>query len=487
MSLPAWKRARLSLGGALGPLAPGMPQPLASQIERDEKAGYTPHADHVYFDVSVPGNKSTVAPFNTPSVLAKYDETFQLPLLSRCDDYRLIITRFKLPTAYIPLFNYDGLSVVSIQVGAGSPAINTNNGIFSSTVTIASPADPTQPTMVWYVRDFVVAVNAAIRTAYNAAVTAGFGGSPGLPPHLSYDGSTGLFSIQYEQTWWSPEADTGVNAGATAKLFFNAPLFETFFDSFRGNYSSGVYPANLDVQVLLQPTGPLPGIAGPQIVCQTGGLTSNGANPSVCTWSNAPVQHGLSVNGAGMNQVVTISGASPAGFNGNFLVTSVTNANTFTYTAAGVVAAGAATGSPTMVAQPRGSQIPGQYNTCTQETPSVASWDQFVNLRFVTNSVPVRQEWVPSSTSGSGASLAGTRLIMTDFDPSFSDQIDTRNYIQYFPTGEFRRIDLVSTEALRRFDVQAFWVDRLQNENPIYVPNDDVFTLKVLFESRHQS
>jgi hypothetical protein len=277
----------------------------------------------------------------------------------------------------------------------------------------------------------------------------------------------------------------GVNAGATASLYMNFSLFESYFDSFRCTYSQVPYPANQDVKVHLNEPQADPSVAGPLIVCQVGGLTSNGANPSVCTWSNPPVQHGLSqfiAPGNGVNDVVIISGASPAGFNGIFRVTSITNANTFTYTANGVVTAGAATGAPSMVALPRGSQIPGQFNSTVQETTSVASWDQFVSLRLVSNLVPVRQEWMPTMNASSAS--VGVRAIVTDFAPIFSDQIDTRNYLQFFVQGEYRRIDLVSSEPLRAFDLQAFWVDRLGVEHPIYIPNGESLDIKIVFERK---
>ena len=468
-------------GGAEFPLEPA---PLSQQLPKDEKQHYVPRGEHIYYNLQIFGRPSLAAdPFNPSAsepVLAQKLETYPQPLLQKADDWCLSVIRFKIPTSYIPIFNYDGSGIVNIVVGAGSAGA----GSYAANVTL-TPADATQPAAVFYVRDFVAAVNSTIRTAYNAAVVAGFGGSPGLPPFISYDGTTGLMTISYEQTWWSPDGDAGVNAGATASLFMNFPLFESYFDSFRCLYSQAPYTVNQDVKVLLYQPQFEPSAAGPLIVCQSGGLTSNGANPSVCTWSNAPVQHGLArfiSPGNGVNDIVIISGASPAGFNGVFRVTSITNATSFTYTAAGVVAAGAATGTPSMVALPRGSQIPAQFNSITQETPSVASWDQFVSLRLVTTLVPVRQEWLP--TVGSNGSNLGTRAVITDFNPTFSDQVDTRNYLQYFPQGEYRRIDLTSSEPLRSFDIQALWVDRLGQEHAIYIPDGESMDIKILFERK---
>lgn len=453
--------------------------PELAAIAQEEKKNYVPKGQRFYFNCWVTGNSSLAADAaqQTQPTIARFDATFPQPLVEKADDWSLSVVRFKVPTSYIPLFFYQPNScIVTIVVMGGAGA-----GAYSATVNAGGVADPSQPTAVYFVQEFVDAVNTAIASAYAAAILAGAGGTPNFAPFVSYNGSTGLMTIDYEQGRWFPDAAGGFNVPNIFQLFFNFNLYEGYFDSFEGVYNQQPYPANQDVLIVLKQPGPQPAAASPQIVCQAGGLTSDGANPSVLTWTNSPVQHGLSANGSGVNNMVVISGASPNSYNGIYRVLSTPDAYTFTYQTGAQIVATPATGTPTMVALPRGSQIPGQRNSITQETPSVASWDQFVNLRFITQAIPVRDESLPSASS-SGAAVLNARKILTDFNPTFSDQIDTRNYIQFFPQGEFRRIDLTNSQPIVRVDITALWVDRSGVEHTVYIPDNETMDIKLLFE-----
>lgn len=495
MGIPPFKRSRVTAADEMhAAMSPSLVMPgqaptydlleherRLARIAAEEKTGYVPKGEHVYLDIQVAGAAVTSSADNpNPNMrptIALSDETYQIPLLDKCSDWTMIVLRFRVPTSYIPLFTYvPGSCVVSIVVPPTAPGA----GRYPATVAPVFATDPLNPNAIYFVEQFLSAVNVAISTAYVNARTAGFPGSPGMQPYISYNSSTGLMSINYEQTWWSPDADNGVNAGNTAALWFNFPLYETFFDSFPGVES--LNPANnLDVQVLLQQSAAPPLVSGPQIVCAAGGLTSVG---TLCTWNNPPVQHGLSPNFPafiGLNQFVVISGCTQLAYNGVFAVNTVINAYSFTYIAAAIPAASPATGAPTMVGLPRGSQIPGQYNQITQETPCISSWDQFVGLRLVSDAIPVRPEWLPPV----GGTQVGGRQVVTDFEVLVGDQLDTRQYLQFVSQGEFRRCDLISAEPLRRVDIKAVWVDRLGRENTIYIPDGETMTIKILFERVH--
>ena len=447
-----------------------------SEIAGEEKKGYVPSGDHVYLNILVTGNNThnlIVADPTLKPTLAKSDITYQSPLLENCSEWTFSVIRLRVPTAYIPLFQYvPGSCVVSIVTGGNT---------FASNVTpLAVDSLTTDANAIYSIEQFVFAVNSALATAYQQAINGGFGGSPGMGPYISYNAATELMTISFEQTWWSPDGDLGFNAGNTAKLFFNNVLYESFFDSFQGVYTT--LGNNLDVNILLYQNTQPPAAAGPQIQCQTGGLTAVGA---VCTWTNSPVQHGASVNGGSPqgpgNNVVVISGASPNAYNGVYFVTSTADRFTFTYTAGGAPGVSPAVGSPTMVVIPRGSQIPGQYNSYVQETPCIASWDQFVSLRLVSTAIPVRAEMMPTPNGGS---QIGGRQILTDMQRQYTNLSDTRDYLQYIPSAEYRRIDLVSAEALRRVDVQAYWVDKNGVESQVFIPDNDSMDMKFLFEKR---
>jgi hypothetical protein len=282
---------------------------------------------------------------------------------------------------------------------------------------------------------------------------------------------------------WSPDGDGGVNTGNTAQLWVNAALSE-FLTGFKSLTNPNPTGNNLDVQILLEQTSAPPLVAGPQITLQaSGSLTSVG---TTCTWTNSPVLHGLSpgplISGDAppLNQFVVISGATPVAYNGVFTVITVPDRFTFTYTALAGPGAPAA-GSPTMVGLPRGSQIPGQYNAVTEQTPSVPSWDQFITLRFVSDALATREEFLPPV----GLSQIGARRILFDLEVLSDTHLDDRNYLQFQNPGQYRWAELVSDAELRRVDIRAVWVDKTGNEHRIPIPDGDAMTIKMILKRVH--
>lgn len=118
-----------------------------------------------------------------------------------------------------------------------------------------------------------------------------------------------------------------------------------------------------------------------------------------------------------------------------------------------------------------------------QEYNTLAYWNSFRNLVFVTGSIPVASEYVPTSVFGpnSGSGINNSRQILTDFEPLLQYAGDSRTNLQYYPQGPYRLVNLETNIPLRRFDVQIFWQDNNNVLRPVYLSRGTEATIKFLF------
>lgn len=123
------------------------------------------------------------------------------------------------------------------------------------------------------------------------------------------------------------------------------------------------------------------------------------------------------------------------------------------------------------------------FYTFTQEFVSLFYWNDLRSVTFLTASMPINTEAVPSVNSTSG--LAIYKPIMTDFQPLQGTGADLRGYLQYQPTI-YRYIDLVSESALIKIDLKIFWEDKNQVLRPLYIPPNDIVSVKILFERKNK-
>jgi hypothetical protein len=125
------------------------------------------------------------------------------------------------------------------------------------------------------------------------------------------------------------------------------------------------------------------------------------------------------------------------------------------------------------------------YYEIKQNFSALNNWNSFTNLVFLTNSIPVLPEFIPSS--GTNLQVNSTngnsnfRPILTDFSPSLAQSGDFRSTLQFYQAGPYRLINLLSDTPLRKFDVSVFWQDNFNNLYPVMIPPGRSVNIKFLF------
>ncbi len=117
-----------------------------------------------------------------------------------------------------------------------------------------------------------------------------------------------------------------------------------------------------------------------------------------------------------------------------------------------------------------------QYLVLQQEYITLYNWNPYKKIVLITSLLPSQSEYV----KGNGD---GFEKILTDFSAS-NDIADQRSVYQYLPTAQYRLIDLLSDDPVRRVDVRVFWQDIENNLIPIALPWNSQINIKMAFINR---
>lgn len=120
-----------------------------------------------------------------------------------------------------------------------------------------------------------------------------------------------------------------------------------------------------------------------------------------------------------------------------------------------------------------------QYYKNEQEYPTLYNFSDTKTISFKSCLFPTAPEFTQTNTN---QVLAGEK-ILTDFEPlqSFSDPSGFRGYIQYFPQGSYRLINLTSNSPLKNIDLQISYKDEFNNDYPLLIPRNSTVTVKLMF------
>lgn len=119
----------------------------------------------------------------------------------------------------------------------------------------------------------------------------------------------------------------------------------------------------------------------------------------------------------------------------------------------------------------------------TQEYVYINSWFSLRKIVVTSLSLPVRSEYVPSVASNGnlGADVSSTLPIVTDFVPNLVSPGDERSIAYYYPTSQYRLIDLISDTPLTKIDLTFYWEDTLGNLYPIFITSRQQVSAKIAF------
>jgi hypothetical protein len=133
-------------------------------------------------------------------------------------------------------------------------------------------------------------------------------------------------------------------------------------------------------------------------------------------------------------------------------------------------------------------QVGGEAINIPQEYPSDYRFNQLQSV-IVTSNLPVRQETLPQSTQqnvfnpSNPLSYISTLPILIDFRPDVNQFGLQNSSLIYFPTGEFRWIDLLSDGPLDRLSFDFLWQSSDQNIHELELNPGESVSLKLYFRS----
>lgn len=89
----------------------------------------------------------------------------------------------------------------------------------------------------------------------------------------------------------------------------------------------------------------------------------------------------------------------------------------------------------------------------------------------------------PEYTQTSQNQTVTNQKILTDFEPSvsLSDPSGFRSYIQYYPQGQYRLINLTTNQPLKSIDLQITYKDRFGREYYVNIPRNSSVSVKFAF------
>jgi hypothetical protein len=133
-------------------------------------------------------------------------------------------------------------------------------------------------------------------------------------------------------------------------------------------------------------------------------------------------------------------------------------------------------------------QVAGEAINIPQEYPTDYRFNQLQSV-IVTSNLPIRQETLPQSTQqnlfnpSNPLSYISTLPILTDFRPDMNQFGLQNSSLIYFPTGEFRWIDLLSDGPLDRLSFGFLWQSSDQEIHELELNPGESVSLKLYFRS----
>lgn len=118
-----------------------------------------------------------------------------------------------------------------------------------------------------------------------------------------------------------------------------------------------------------------------------------------------------------------------------------------------------------------------QYYQMQQYTSSIYSWQTLSSLVFISNTIPVNNEYIKGLSNDAIGEVF--RPILTDFEPDLS--IKNRDVLQYVPQAQYRYTELNGQSPLTTLQLSVYWQDNLLNLHPILIPYGSVATIKSQF------
>jgi hypothetical protein len=114
----------------------------------------------------------------------------------------------------------------------------------------------------------------------------------------------------------------------------------------------------------------------------------------------------------------------------------------------------------------------------SQDYSTIGNWNPVKQILFETSFIPVQPEFTATSDNS-------FKKILVDFEPNQSGLEDYRTVLQYFPSGQYRLVDITGTNPVYQVDLTVKWIDIDGVEYFVRIPENQVFSAKMIFAKRN--
>jgi hypothetical protein len=118
-----------------------------------------------------------------------------------------------------------------------------------------------------------------------------------------------------------------------------------------------------------------------------------------------------------------------------------------------------------------------------QEYQNLYNLSSLSKIFITSTKIPGNFEYI-STNFGTGSNSNSMKIISDYVAPNDAFIGANRSVFTYYPTAEYRLVDLNGKEPLLSTDFQLFWEDELNNSYPIFLPPGGSFSIKLMFRKK---
>lgn len=195
-----------------------------------EDTEYEFEHDIQYFNIEVdPGNQ--------PFIASEYTETRSAPILKNPIEYEVAVSRFNIPSLYIPIMEFQQPSPLFLTIAYNNSLFPEGYDFTTGLTQLqyvqrTNKPSPTffQPYIpfIWNYQEIIDIINNALQTSFTAIKTAYPSAPPTEAPYITYDANSQLLTLIAQEAY-QDERQTGT---PTFKICFEELLYQ-YFPSWR--------------------------------------------------------------------------------------------------------------------------------------------------------------------------------------------------------------------------------------------------------------
>lgn len=137
------------------------------------------------------------------------------------------------------------------------------------------------------------------------------------------------------------------------------------------------------------------------------------------------------------------------------------------------------------------SPVSTKYVAINQSYSTVPLWNPVKSIVFTTALLPVLPEMVSAPQSigsttrfESDGNNSNVQNVLTDFEVELVNGEETRPVVYYFPTAEYRMVDLQSNQPLNAIQLSINWRNKFGQLLPLQLGTDGNAQIKIMFRRR---